>query len=422
MSEADLDLELDAPAVMLPAGARDVLPAEADALRAVEADLRATMDSFGYREVITPVLELAEVMDRAEEGGLGRSFRLFDDHGRVMVLRPDLTIPVARLVATRFAAHPGPIRVRYTGRRFRPSPVGRPEPVEERQAGFELVGASGPEADAEVVAVLVHALRRAGLDEVRVSVGDVELCREVLEALEVPMDARRVLASALAGRNLVAWRRAVSGLDLPLAESTLLVELPSLRGGTEILERIREVAPNAAGSCDWLERAFALAEAHGVRAALNLDFGVLRDWSYYSGVVFEAYVEGESMPLAVGGRYDGLGERFGRGRTAVGVAIALGPLHRAIAARRGADTPLRFGVVLCGGLDTELALATTIRATGTPVIGAALDAERAEQLAAEDGWRFVASHTPSGIELFDRDSGTRHSASDLMSALAKARA
>ena len=199
----------------------------------------------------------------------------------------------------------------------------------------------------------------------------------------------------------------------------LLAELPSLRGGTEVLDRIREVAPNASGSCDWLERAFALAEAHGVRTALNLDFGVLRDWSYYSGAVFEAYVEGESMPLAVGGRYDGLGERFGRARTAVGVAIALGPLHRALAARRGADTPLRVGVVLCGGLDTELALATTIRATGTPVIGAASDAE---QLAAEDGWRFVATPTPAGIELLDRDSGTRHSASDLMSALAKARA
>src|SRR5262249_18050808 len=101
-------------AAPLPAGARDVLPVEGEELAAIEGALRSAFPSFGYREVRTPVLEFADVMDRAQEGGLGgRAFRLFDDHGEVLVLRPDLTIPVARLVAGRLREHPGPVRVSY---------------------------------------------------------------------------------------------------------------------------------------------------------------------------------------------------------------------------------------------------------------------------------------------------------------------
>jgi ATP phosphoribosyltransferase regulatory subunit len=415
------EAEVDPAAVMLPTGARDVLPDEADALRQVEADLRSVIETYGYREVITPVLELAAVVDRAEDGGLGRSFRLFDDHGRVMLLRPDLTIPVARLVATRFASHPGPIRVRYTGRRFRPAQPGRPEPVEERQAGFELVGASGPEADAEVVVVLVQALRRTGLTGVRIAIGDVELCREVLEALDVGPDARKVLAAALAERNLVAWRQAVGNLALAPAAAALVSELPTLRGGTETLGRIRQVVPEAAGSCDWLQRVLDLADEHGVGDALTLDFGVLRDWSYYSGAVFEAYTEGASRPIAVGGRYDGLGARFGRGRAAVGVAIALEPLRLAVSREHAQTAGLRHGLVLAGGFDQDLDLAAGIRATGTPVIAAGADPIEAEALAQADGWRFLARPTAAGLELVDRTTGARYPADQIVAVLEGAR-
>ena len=151
------------PPAALPAGGKDVLAVEAQELRAIEGALRGRFGAFGYREVMTPVLEFAEVIDRAQEGGLREAFRLFDDAGRVLVLRPDLTIPVARLVATRMADHPGPVRVSYLARAFRPPPAGRPRPSEERQAGVELVGADGPGADAEALALLVESLRAAGL-------------------------------------------------------------------------------------------------------------------------------------------------------------------------------------------------------------------------------------------------------------------
>ena len=139
----------------LPVGSRDVLPAEATELRAIEAALTARFAAWGYREVVTPALEFASVMDRAAEGGLRHAFRLFDETGRVLVLRPDLTIPVARLVSGRLADHPGPVRVFYLGTAFQSPPAGRAWPAELRQAGIELVGAAGPAADAEVLALLV---------------------------------------------------------------------------------------------------------------------------------------------------------------------------------------------------------------------------------------------------------------------------
>lgn len=392
-------------AAVLPSGSRDVLPAEAEGIRAIEARLAACASSFGYREVMTPVLELADVVDRAQEGGIGRSFRLFDDHGRVMVLRPDLTIPVARLVATRMAEHPGPVRLRYCASRFRPTEPGRPAAVEERQSGVELVGLSGPEADAEVIGLLVRSLRASGLEDVQIGIGDAEVGGRVLDALGVPEEARGRLAAAAAGRNLVAWERIVEELALEDAGRAVLAGFPALRGGREVLAPVRDLAPAAAGACDWLERTLDLLADHGAAGAVRIDFGVLRDWSYYSGVVFEAYAPGESVPVAVGGRYDALIQRFGGQRAAVGYAIALDVLQRALDRRGLGSAELRAGVVVCDGLGAGLPLAAGLRAAGLVAIGAPGDRAGAERLARADGWRYVAEADGAAVRVDDLVTG-----------------
>ena len=160
----------DAPA-RLPTGARDVLPTEAAELRDAEDALRRVLRLNGYREVRTPTLEYGEAIERAAARGVDEAYRLFDADGRVLVLRPDLTIPAARMIATRMADHPGPIRVFYTGSAFRLPQPGRPRLSEHRQAGAELVGATGPEADAELLELLCACLRAAGLERFRVAVG-----------------------------------------------------------------------------------------------------------------------------------------------------------------------------------------------------------------------------------------------------------
>lgn len=396
----------------LPVGARDVLPAEAAEVREIESRVARTFELAGYREVITPVLELADVLDRAQEGGLARTFRLFDSHGRVLALRPDLTIPVARLVATRMDDHPDPIRVRYAARRFRTPMQGRPEPTEVREAGIELVGLDGPEADAEVIALVVTALRDAGLPDIQVNAGDVEVGIATLDGLGIGDEDRRLLSAAAADRNLVAWRRIVARLALPEHTREFLSTFPTLRGGVDVLDVVRREVPSAEGACAWLERTFALLDGLGVRDAVRLDLGILRDWGYYSGVVFEAYADGESRPVAVGGRYDGLVGRFGRDRPAVGASITLDAVHRAAGSRSATRQALRNGVVLAGGLSTASAVATAARRAGCIVVSAGTRAD-ADALATRDGWRFVAEVVDARIVLVDRSDGSEHSGTEL---------
>jgi ATP phosphoribosyltransferase regulatory subunit len=382
-----------------------VLAVEAQELRAVEAALRERFTRYGYREVMTPVLEFADVIDRAQEGGLREAFRLFDEGGRVLVLRPDLTIPVARLVATRMADHPGPVRAFYLARAFRPPPPGRPRASEPRQAGVELVGADGPGADAEAIALLADSLAATGLEGLRIGVADVSLTGAVLDAVVADPGAREALRAALAARDLAGWRRLARA-----AGGGLLERLPALRGGAEVLDEIAASVPEAASACERAARLLALVREHGAGDAVVIDLGVMRDWPYYSGVVFEGYAPGVGEPVAMGGRYDGLAGRFGRARPAVGFAIVLDPLHRALMAGGAASPPAREGVVLVGGLDEDPAGAAAARRAGVAVVALpASDGDRAEALAAADGWRFVARREGDGYAVLDRATGERRS-------------
>ncbi len=400
----------------LPDGARDVLPVESAELATIEASLRGTFAAFGYREIRTPLLEFAEVMDRAQDGGLGRAFRLFDDHGQVLVVRPDLTIPVARMVAGRMGDHPWPLRLSYVAESLRPAPPGKARRVEERQAGIELVGLSGPAADAEVVALLVTALGALGIADLRVAVGDVSLTRAVLDAVGVSDADQARLRDAVGARNLVSWRRIAESLPHDDDRRRTVTELPSVRGGADVLHTLMRDVPAAAPQCEALLATLALLDDHGAGDRVMVDLGVLRDWGYYSGVVVEAYAPGVGRPIAVGGRYDGLITRFGTARPAVGATIRLEQLHEAIAARNGqaSATP---GLVLAGGVAADVAIARALRADGVIVVGVPDDPGMAERLAAAEGWRYVARRDAHGFALTDRETDRTTTVDDLVEGL-----
>ncbi|MCU0308295.1 MAG: ATP phosphoribosyltransferase regulatory subunit, partial [Thermoleophilia bacterium] len=259
-----------------------------------------------------------------------------------------------------------------------------------------------------------------GVEGVRVAVGDVSLLGEVIAGCGVPPDAAGRLRTALGARSLVAWRRATGALGVPGPAGELLAALPGLRGGPEVLERVAAAVPGAAPACARLERTLALVAAHGAGDAVMLDLGVLRDWPYYSGIVLEAYAPGVGAPVAVGGRYDGLGARFGRPRPAVGVAVMLDLLHRALAGEAGAAPPLRDGLVLAGGSDDEVAVAVALRAAGLTVVAVPAAGADPGALAAADGWRWVARREGDGWRVTDRAAGTEAAVGRIEEALRSA--
>jgi ATP phosphoribosyltransferase regulatory subunit len=301
----------------IPPGTRDVLPDEMRELRAISSRMRETFEEAGYGEVHTPALEYDEVLRRGEEHAAGARYRTFDEQGEVLALRSDMTIPIARVVGTRYADAATPLRFCYFAHAWRAVERGVGEPREFLQGGLELIGADGPEGDAEVVALTIAALDAAGLRRHRVGVGDGSLYRTLLHELEVPEDRHMALMECLSQRDLVGLERVVS--DLP--ERDLLVQLPTLRGGPEVLDR----AP-------------ALRELHealadrGVADRVIYDLGLVRELGYYTGAVFEVYDPAVGFALGGGGRYDDLLGRFGRPLPACGVALDLQRVHLAQAA------------------------------------------------------------------------------------------
>ena len=386
---------------------------ESEELQSIEGALRGVLAAYGYREVSTPVLELADVLEGAVEEGFGDLFRLFDDSGRVLVLRPDMTVPVSRLIATRMAEHPGPVRVFYFGRAFRPPSPGAPKPAEVRQAGAELVGAPGPEADAEMIALLHRSLTSAGVAQLTIAVGDISLTSALLDGAGVDRDTRVRLGRALTEKDLVRWREIVGELELSGPGAELVRDLPTLRGDAAMLRDICDAVPSAVPACSRAEAVFRSLERLGIAEDVMIDIGIARDWSYYSGLVLEAHAPVVGTALAVGGRYDALAERFGTPRPSVGFAIDLDTLHRALALQGGNGSGRGAGVVLAGGLGDHLAAAEALRGRGVPVIAIPSDHPDPVAFAEADGWRFVATSDGSQFTVLDRHDGSERTTSAL---------
>jgi len=311
----------------IPPGTRDVLPDEMRELRMLQARLAEVFEGFGYGEVATPTVEYDEVLARAAAGAPA-AYRFFDERGALLALRSDLTAPIARLVANRFASSEPPFRFFYNARAYRAVRPQRGQAGEFFQAGIELVGSPAPEGTAEVLEVLSAALDAAGLRRAVIGLGDAALYRQLLEELGVGEDDRARLLALLASHDHVGLDMEVSGLALSDSEKRLLMRVPMLRGGPEVLDEARELGGEAmARALERLSGTYEAAAERGIGDRLSLDLGLLRDLGYYTGAILEVYDPALGHVLGGGGRYDELMGRFGRPLPAVGFALFLERLH-----------------------------------------------------------------------------------------------
>jgi ATP phosphoribosyltransferase regulatory subunit len=276
-------------------------------------------------------------------------------------------VPVARLAAGQLRQAPLPLRLCYLGPTFE----GHPAPGSGRQsfqAGAELIGTHSAAADAEVVAMAITALEAAGLGEFQVEVGHVGFFGGLIAGLG-PAQRARVL-DALGGRDLVELEKALAETDLRAAEQELLLRFPALRGDPDILQAAVALVDNPASeqAVRELHEVHELLVAHGVSARVNLDLGAVRDFDYYTGIIFEVFSPGLGAPLAAGGRYDGLLERFGAARPATGVVVFLDRVQSVLSNGSGSARP---DLVLVG-FEAEPAaaveLAASLRRSGSAVV------------------------------------------------------
>jgi ATP phosphoribosyltransferase regulatory subunit len=321
---SDRTLSADRP---LPEGVRDLLFADAAAFRAMTAALQATWAGWGYREISLPTFEYADTL--ATDVGAAvdaEMYRFFDRHGRTLALRPDMTIPTARVVGTRLYDQPMPLRLAYAGSVFRYEPPRAGRQHEFTQAGVELIGAAGALADAEAVALAVAALQAVGLPDFRITVGHVGFFRGLLAALNLPerTTARlRVAVDRKAEAELAQLLAEIPGLP-PLARNAVLT-LPRLMGDARVLAEAEAICLNTTmmQALSDLTAVADLLAAHGVAERVTYDLSEVRDLDYYTGITFEGFAPGLGFNLVSGGRYDELVGHFGPPLAAVGWALTL---------------------------------------------------------------------------------------------------
>ena len=313
----------------IPPGSRDVLPDEMRELRRLEDSLRDAFERFGYGEAMTPTIEYHDVLAQGGDRGAPAAYRFFDESGELLALRSDMTIPIARLVASRFASAEPPFRLSYFGSAFRAVRPQRGQAREFRQAGVELIGADAPQGTAEVIEVLAAALDAAGLGRAVIGLGDADLYGQLLDELGVAQEPRRAVLDCLAVHDFVGLEAEVERIDGVSAQAReTLLRLPGMRGDRSVLDQAHELGGEA------VERATARLAAtygalteRGVADRVLLDLGLLRDLGYYTGAIVEVYDPALGHVLGGGGRYDELMGRFGRPLPAAGFALHIERLH-----------------------------------------------------------------------------------------------
>ena len=303
-----------------PEGTRDRLFSECVERRQVQSALTRLFRRRGYTEVITPEVEFYDLFVQSgnpipQEAML----KIIDRSGKIMVMRPDCTAPIARVAATRLKNQPPPQRLYYDQTVFRDRLAHAGGSREIAQCGVEMIGAIGDKADLEMVAMAVDALRSCGLERFHIELGHAGFYRALAGRMKMGPNGLERLRGAIEGKNFALLNDLLEPYRGEEAHAALR-RLPYLFGGVEVLDEAQALA-GPCDSLDFLRRLYGELSAAGYGDCVRFDLGLVHQLDYYTGLVFRGYAEGVGATVLSGGRYDGLMEQFGRKAEAIGFAV-----------------------------------------------------------------------------------------------------
>lgn len=320
-----------------PVGGKDYLPDAVERLRSIERNVLDCMSKWGYQQLITPTLEYYDTVGAASSTLDAKLFKLLDKRGTTLVLRSELTAPIARVVGSILKDHPLPLRLSYHANVFRAMEDEAGRDAEFFQTGVELVGDATAEADAEMIALAIASLKAAGIGSFKIAVGHVGFLNGLFhETLREHADVQRELKACLLQRDHVGYRRILRELSLSDESTVELEGILRLRGGREICSQGRSMTNDALAlaSLDHLCSIWDALVDYGVSEHVMIDLTMIGDFSYYTGMTFEGYAEELGFPVCSGGRYDNLLAQFGRPAPATGFALKTNRILEALAGQR----------------------------------------------------------------------------------------
>jgi len=314
-----------------PLGMRDTLPELYEKKHRVRSLVEGEMGLWGYQLIETPTLEYYETVGTASAINDAQLFKLLDKDGHTLVLRPEMTTPIARVAASKLLSEDLPIRLAYSANVFRAQQREGGRPAEFEQIGVEYLNDQSVSCDGEVIALLIHSLKKAGLSEFQISIGHVGFSQELFLQILGTNGRATALRKFLYEKNYVGYREQVRSLDLSTIDKQRLLKLLALRGGEEAIESAFDIIENDKGKQAILElqELSAVLKDYGVQEHVKFDFTIVSHMSYYTGILFEAYAGNVGFSIGNGGRYSLL-EKFGKQVSATGFAVRLDRLLEAL--------------------------------------------------------------------------------------------
>jgi ATP phosphoribosyltransferase regulatory subunit len=366
---------------LIPIGTATLLPHTAQSVRWLEEQLLAHCSTWGYQEIILPTFEYLDVLAVGLAPEILEKCYKFSDwgSGRTLVLRPDATAQIARMVAMGLGGDILPLRFSYRTTVFRYEPEHRGRDREVFQVGFELLGIDSSQSDAEVVTLLAGLLERIGLPEWKISLGHVGFFKALLAQSGLSLGGRKQAEIAAAHKDLPQLEKILETERLPRSKVRDILQVPERYGRDEVLEwgmRIAGKDPQLLKPLQRLTQVYRQLIRNGVQEHILLDLGEFRGFDYYDGVVFDVFTSTFGREIGGGGRFNNLVGRFGRDLPAIGLGLDLDRVFSALE---------QGGQVGCNGLrsvrifaflhqaEASFALAKRLRLAGICVIEEIID-------------------------------------------------
>lgn len=321
-----------------PEGVRDIYNMECARKLILQDNLHNLLKKYGYHAIETPTFEFFDIFSR--EIGTTPSkdlYKFFDREGNTLVLRPDMTPSIARCVAKYYGDEEFPVRLCYMGNTFINNSSYQGRLKENTQLGAELVGDNSVAADAEILALVVNALKTAGLQEFQIGVGHVGFFRGLVEAAALEEELEQELITLISNKNFFGVEEVIDSLHLSGALKELFSMLGSICMTDEMLRRAQELSQEFPKILQALERLEALRQVlscYGIEKYISIEPGMLSSYHYYTGIIFAGYTFGSGEPIVKGGRYDQLMDYFGKHAPSIGFAVVIDQLLAALSRQK----------------------------------------------------------------------------------------
>lgn len=329
-----------------PQGSRDYLFEECDDRRTVEHELSALFKENGYRKVITPSIEYFDVFKSDNTGIEAQEmFKMSDSNGRTTVLRPDNTMPIARMVATRLHNEELPVRLYYNQPVFVRAKDLAGRPSEIAQSGVELIGDGSFDADIEIVKMAVDSLKRSNLNSFKLEIGNAVFFNVVLGKMDIAQTVRADIINCIESKNYAALGDLLDKIG-DTAETRVIRRLPRLFGDASVIDEAKKLYSDSAfqQALQYLQTVYNRLCDEGLEDYIILDLGLVNRSNYYTGIIFHGYAEGSGISVLSGGRYDNLLGEFGMPAPAIGFAVEVTALCEAMREVINVERPIRIAL------------------------------------------------------------------------------